>query len=127
MDCPKCHSPMEELSLNTIKGKVIVDRCTQCKGLWFDLGEAELLKKQWMSDYIDSGSRRVGREHNLIRDINCPKCGKKMQDVSDPKQPHIQYEACEAHGLYFDAGEFTDYKHETLMDYFRAFIAALRR
>ena len=126
MDCPKCHASMQEVSINTFKGPVVIDRCTQCKGLWFDLGEVELLKKQWMSDYVDSGDRKVGKEQNKIRDIKCPRCGKPMAEFTDPKQPHIQYEGCEEHGLYFDAGEFTDYKYETLMDYFRAFIAALR-
>ena len=35
---------MEEHTLTTLKGGVTVDRCTGCKGLWFDIGEAEALK-----------------------------------------------------------------------------------
>ena len=127
MDCPKCQAEMEELSLDTHKGKVVIDRCTQCKGLWFDSGEAETLKQKWMSDFIDSGDPGLGRKQNLIRDINCPRCGEAMKHVSDPKQPHIQYEVCPVHGTYFDAGEFTDYKYETLLDIFRGFIAAIRK
>jgi len=29
--------------------------------------------------------------------------------------------------MYFDAGEFTDYKYETLMDIFRDFVFAIRK
>ncbi|MBD3649095.1 MAG: zf-TFIIB domain-containing protein [Pseudomonadales bacterium] len=126
MECPKCHSAMEEKTLSTLKGGVTVDRCTNCHGIWFDSGEAEALKEKWMSDYVDSGNPEVGREHNAIQDIDCPRCGKPMEVVSDPSQPHIQYEACAEHGMYFDAGEFTDYKYDTLMDIFRDFVFKLR-
>ena len=127
MDCPKCHSEMEEHTLSTLSGGVTVDRCSQCRGMWFDIGEAELLKGKWMSDYIDDGDPLVGKANNDIRDIDCPRCGKQMAQLSDPVQKHIQYEACDEHGMYFDAGEFTDYKYETLMDIFRDFVFAVRK
>ena len=57
----------------------------------------------------------------------CPRCGEPMQKINDAKQSHIEYEACAEHGLFMDAGEFTDYKHETLLDYFRALIASVKR
>ena len=126
MECPKCHSSMEEHTLSTLSGGVKVDRCTTCQGLWFDLGEAEQLKNKWMSDYIDDGDREFGKQQNKIRDINCPRCGSVMSKLSDPVQPHIQYEACDEHGMYFDAGEFADYKNETLMDIFRDFVFMIR-
>jgi Zn-finger nucleic acid-binding protein len=118
---------MEEKTLSTLHGGVTVDRCTGCHGIWFDIGEAELLKDKWMSEYVDSGDRDVGKRHNEIRDINCPRCGKPMEQLSDPVQSHIQYEACDEHGMYFDAGEFTDYKYETLMDIFRDFVFLIRK
>jgi Zn-finger nucleic acid-binding protein len=117
---------MEEKTLSTLRGGVTVDRCTGCHGIWFDMGEAEALREKWMSEYVDSGDPEVGKQHNKIRDIDCPRCGKKMQELSDPVQKHIQYEACDEHGMYFDAGEFTDYKYETLMDIFRDFVFLVR-
>lgn len=126
MQCPKCKSPMEEKTLSTLQGGVTVDRCTGCQGLWFDIGEAEALREKWMSEYVDSGDPEVGRKHNEIREIGCPRCGKEMQALADPVQKHIQYEACDEHGMYFDAGEFTDYKYETLMDIFRDFVFMVR-
>ena len=123
MQCPKCHAEMEEVNY----GRLTIDRCTSCKGIWFDIGEAEALKGKWMSEFIDSGNPEVGKKHDKIEDINCPRCGKKMEKVSDKVQPHIWYEACEEHGMYFDAGEFTDYKYETLMDKFRALLKGDRK
>ena len=58
---------------------------------------------------------------------DCPRCGKRMEKLTDPVQKHIQYEGCAEHGMYFDAGEFTDYKYETLMDIFRDVVAMVRR
>ena len=49
-----------------------------------------------------------------------------MEKVSDPKQEHIRLETCLEHGVFMDAGEFKDYKNETLMDIFRDAVAAIR-
>lgn len=121
MECPKCSSAMEEVSYGR---NMTVDRCMECNGIWFDTGEAETLKGKWMSEVlIDVGDPAIGKAHNEMQDVKCPRCGKKMEKVSDPKQPHIWYETCEDHGMYFDAGEFTDYKFETFLDKIRDFFA----
>lgn len=114
---------MEEV---TYGRSLTVDRCTGCKGLWFDVGEAESLKGKWMSEFVDSGDPDVGKEYNKIDQVSCPRCGEIMDKVADPDQPHIWYEACAEHGMFFDAGEFTDYKYETLLDKFRSLVARKR-
>ena len=50
-----------------------------------------------------------------------------MKTLNDPKQKHFEYEACEEHGMFMDAGEFTDYKYEILLDIFRDAAASLKR
>lgn len=127
MECPKCNANMIERSVNVLHGTVEIDQCASCKGLWFDNGEAEKLKESWMADFLDSGDPRVGKTYNRIRDIQCPRCGAAMHKLNDPRQPHLEYEACPDHGMFMDAGEFTDYKHETLMDIFKGVVATLRR
>jgi len=118
---------MQELKIETLHGKVVIDQCNSCKGLWFDNGEAEQLKGDWMADFADSGDREVGKTYNTVRDIDCPRCDKTMVKLNDPKQTHLEYEACEEHGVFMDAGEFTDFKHETLMDVFRDVVAKITR
>ena len=123
MECPKCQAAMEEV---TYGRNMTIDRCTNCKGIWFDVGEAEELKGKWMSEFLDSGDSQIGMEYNRIEEIKCPHCSKQMEKVSDPKQSHIWYETCVEHGIFMDAGEFTDYKYETLVDKFRDLITGNR-
>ncbi len=118
LKCPKCGHGMEEVTY----GDVTIDRCTNCMGLWFDTGEADQLKSKWMGDALDLGNRAEGKKWDDVAEIACPHCGKDMEKTSDPKQKHIWYETCSEHGMFMDAGEFTDYKHETLVDRFRSLI-----
>ena len=121
--CPKCGHGMDEISYGC---DLVIDRCSNCRGMWFDHGEAELLKNKWMGDALDTGSTEEGKKWDAVDDISCPRCGKDMDKASDPDQPHIWYEVCKEHGMYMDAGEFTDYKHETLSDWFRSLIRGER-
>ncbi len=122
MQCPKCNSGMDEVTY----GNLTVDRCTGCQGIWFDTGEAEALKERWMGEALDTGDPEVGKRWNEVDDIDCPICGTRMEKTSDPKQPHIWYEVCPEHGMFLDAGEFTDYKYETLLDKFRDLVTGKR-
>lgn len=123
IECPKCGHGMDEI---TYGGDLVIDRCTNCQGLWFDEGEAELLKSKWMGDALDIGKADHGRKWDTVDDISCPRCGRDMDKVSDPDQPHIWYEVCQDHGMFMDAGEFTDFKNETLTDWFRSLIRGAR-
>jgi hypothetical protein len=40
MKCPKCGGNLKEEELGPVK----VDVCSDCKGIWFDAGELEMLK-----------------------------------------------------------------------------------
>ncbi|MDH3641318.1 MAG: zf-TFIIB domain-containing protein [Gammaproteobacteria bacterium] len=45
----------------------------------------------------------------------------------DRDQPHLWYEACTVcYGVFFDAGEFRDYKEKTALDFFRDLFAQER-
>ena len=39
MKCPKCGSDLEEINYQN----VMIDRCNECKGIWFDYGELDIL------------------------------------------------------------------------------------
>lgn len=118
LQCPKCLHGMEEVT----HGNVAIDRCTNCKGLWFDTDEAHQLRNIEGSEALDSGDPGEGWKWDSRADINCPHCGKQMEKSSDPKQKHIWYEVCPDHGVFMDAGEFTDLKDESILDWFRSLI-----
>ncbi len=117
MDCPKCESIMEPVTFNSIT----VDRCTNCLGIWFPEAEHKELKGMKGSEAIDIGSPKLGKVYDLIRTIPCPVCKDTMESITDTFQPHIRYEACvRGHGVFFDAGEYKDFKQETLGDFFKS-------
>ncbi len=117
MKCPKCSAEMEAARYAGHE----VDRCESCQGLWLQAeGFATLSQDDWLSDFIDQGSPGLGRETNLIRDIDCPECGTHMKTVADENQPHIEYEKCPKDcGVFFDAGEFKDFAHKSFWDKFK--------
>ncbi len=104
-----------------------VDRCTGCKGIWFDSGERERLKSIKGAESIDTGDEAIGKENNTKANIQCPRCTTPLIRMVDIEQPHIWYESCSVCcGAYFDAGEFRDYKKYTLADIVRGFFARAR-
>lgn len=122
LQCPKCRHGMEAITHDGIT----VDRCTRCQGLWFDGDEAQRLKHSPGAEILDRGNAKVGRQYDDKGDIGCPHCGKPMDKASDWKQTHVWYEVCRDHGIFMDAGEFTDFKHETPLDILRDFIKGKR-
>ncbi len=116
MDCPKCSSSMEPVQYATHQ----VQRCTKCGGIWFDEFDKEALKKLKGSEAIDTGDPKVGQNYNQMEWVNCPVDHVPMLRLVDPSQPHIWFESCHVcHGAFFDAGEFKDYKQETIRDFFK--------
>ncbi len=99
---------------------VEVDRCLDCHGLFFDELEKEQLQKLKGAETIDTGDAKTGREFNKVDCINCPRCGSRMIRMVDLKQSHIWFEHCTVcGGSFFDAGEFRDLAHHTILDFFR--------
>ena len=88
-------------------GEVTVDRCVSCQGIWFDKGEAEALSDRWIAEFVDTGDPCVGEKMDMIDTINCPRCDVEMNRNLDLDGTQVQYEECDEHGKFFDAGEFT--------------------
>jgi Zn-finger nucleic acid-binding protein len=96
--------------------EVEVDRCTGCQGIWFDFQEQkhEVIKRR-DDRHRDQAAGKKWRKH-----IRCPKCGTLLTHLVDVEQAHIAYEACpHDYGVFFDAGEFTDYSQKTLLESLR--------
>ncbi len=124
MNCPKCESDMEEVTFQS----VTVERCLGCGGIWFDAYEANKLRQLKGADSLDSGDPDVGKQYNKVEDIQCPKCNVDLIRMVDASQGHIHYESCPmCFGVYFDAGEFKDYKEESFWDFFRDLFSRERK
>lgn len=115
MICPKCAATMQPIQ----HGGVEVDRCSGCQGLWFDAFEHEELRELAGSDAIDAGPAPTGTQATAT--VSCPRCDVAMIRMVVAGQPHIAYESCGVcHGVYFDAGEFRDFREETFGERLRA-------
>jgi Zn-finger nucleic acid-binding protein len=124
MKCPKCNEGMDKITHGTIE----VDRCSGCKGIWFDMLERERLAELEGSEQVDTGDPEIGEKFDTVERIDCPVCRTRMIRMVDPVQPHIWYEACKVcSGVFLDAGEFTDLKDRTLLDRLRDLFAPERR
>ncbi len=123
LKCPKCDCAMEKVEHESI----VVDRCEGCGGLWFDNLEHERLKLLEGSESIDTGDPAVGKRYNKVDRIDCPVCHTRMVRMVDAKQRHIWYESCSVcSGVFFDAGEFADYRKEDFLDPLRDLITGRR-
>lgn len=125
MKCPKCKAPMDTLTFEGVE----IERCSGCKGLWFDKSEAETLKTIQNAEMLDLGVASIGKEFNSQEPIFCPVCNSvELHRKKDPDQEHIEVDTCpNCDGVFFDAGEFTDFKQHDLLDVFRSFAAKLKR
>ncbi len=125
MQCPKCDGTM---AVKNYGRSISINRCGDCQGLFVKPNVLLEMKQEWMSEVLDMGDRAVGRKYDAVDEIDCPECGTRMNKVSDPKQVHIWYEACpQCDGMFFDAGEFTDLKHDTVLDRLRDLMKGRRK
>jgi uncharacterized protein len=124
MNCPKCKAAME---LVTVEG-VTVDRCTSCKGIWFDAGEQRQLKDKKAAGAVDTGDAAVGKKMDKIHDIRCPRCDVEMIRMVEVDQQSIDYEACtKCFGIFLDAGEFKHLKEAGMSEYLKGLFAGATR
>jgi Zn-finger nucleic acid-binding protein len=110
LNCPKCSAVMERVSFHDIQ----VDRCTACKGLWFDA-----LEKDHLDDLDDAASIDIGTPSAAVAapaHMNCPVCHTRMIEMVDHQNPQVHFESCKVcYGLFFDAGKYRQHKeHQTL-------------
>lgn len=116
MHCPKCQAKMERVVIDQHE----IDRCTGCRGLWFDLEEHEEAKA--LAEQVDIGDATLGSLQNAIDRICCPVCpgSQPMIRMVDARQPHIRFESCTVcYGRFYDAGEYKDFAEFTVGEWFR--------
>jgi Zn-finger nucleic acid-binding protein len=119
VNCPKCQGKMERVA--SASGEV--ERCADCKGLWFDRLEDQ--RQAANAKVLDTGDAARGERFNKVDRISCPVCpNTPLTRMVDNDQPHIWFEACPScNGRFFDAGEFRDLSEKTLGDVIKRFTA----
>lgn len=107
MDCPICNQPFIVVERN----KIEFDYCPHKHGIWFDMGELELLPQVLGKNF------HIPEElyNNPAIKVNeaprkCPRCGTEMEKVLIGEEAkgkaQILIDRCSnKHGFWFDQGE----------------------
>ena len=120
--CPKCGALMAQVQVHDL----VVDRCTECQGLWFDWGENLRLRDDPAAAELDTGNPNVGVMLNAVEGVLCPVCHVRMDVLGVPEHTHVRFDCCpKCFGVFFDAGEFLEYQHTTLLDWLRGLLYRL--
>ena len=90
-----------------------LDMCTECKGVWFDSGEMELMLKTHQAEGIEEFLEEMRNSPDAKtseKKRKCPICLKKMEKImAGVAEPAILLDKCrKEHGLWFDSGELQD-------------------
>jgi Zn-finger nucleic acid-binding protein len=90
-----------------LKG-VEIDYCLNCKGIWLDSGELELLlgnieeTKEFLNSFIVD---TITSE----RKLKCPICSHKMEKILVGNEEKVRIDKCKnGDGIWFDAGELEE-------------------
>jgi Zn-finger nucleic acid-binding protein len=111
MDCPACQAALVVVERERIE----LDWCVDCRGLWFDEGELELLgEKAGRSLETEDLGRRPG-DTVATGTRRCPRCRRKMEQLSldigkgggkgGGEGGDVQIDRCPDHGFWLDRGE----------------------
>jgi Zn-finger nucleic acid-binding protein len=105
MFCPKDHSSMIVVEWQ----QIALDYCPECRGVWFDSGELELILERVCLDgaglcLADLYHRPEAKTMEKSR--KCPICRDKMHKSRLGAAPQIMIDACHrGDGLWFDGSE----------------------
>jgi Zn-finger nucleic acid-binding protein len=99
MNCPACKNSMVILELNQVE----IDYCTNCKGIWLDRGELDLI-------FSTADKKEIAKSFSAKTEFDevkrrCPICKKKMDKVEFENTGIILDRCTNNHGLWFDRGE----------------------
>ncbi|KTB48942.1 Transcription factor zinc-finger [Dehalogenimonas alkenigignens] len=105
MNCPKDHSPMIVVEHD----RIALDYCPECRGVWFDRGELELLMELACGGEADACTADLlTRPEATTAEARrrCPICNHNMRKEHIGQQPAVLIDSCgRGDGLWFDGGE----------------------
>lgn len=123
MKCPRCLRP--DLVRETV-GDFAVDKCPQCQGLWFGVGELD----QVLAQTHDHTRRRVSKpveSVNVDSPLECPSCGAgaRLIRIRAPGNTKVVFDGCQVcHGRWLDGGELAQLGDPGVLDRLRTVIKA---
>jgi len=107
--CPDCLVYLESIDIGQTD-RFIVEKCSRCYGLFFDVHELETLLTQSAGTFwIDHQKLYSLTQHPLHKDSviyrKCPECSKLMHRKNYMNRSGVIMDVCVEHGIWLDAGE----------------------
>lgn len=105
MICPVCNSGMIDVEYERIE----LDYCTECRGVWFDADELELLFEKLgagehgmpLDDVLSLPEAKTSEKGR-----KCPICSTRMRKAGIGEKNGVMIDACiNGDGLWLDGGE----------------------
>ncbi|GAB4269714.1 MAG: hypothetical protein Kow0065_19770 [Methylomicrobium sp.] len=101
------------IELSDNQGDFMIERCEQCFGMFFDLGEVERLLTNSVSNAVDINrqlleninAERYRQSNRKVKYIKCPVCQQFMRRINYGHRSGVVVDRCNAHGFWLDSGE----------------------
>lgn len=111
--CPHCEKPLQTIQIK-LEETIFIERCDDCFGLFFDLGEMETLLNQSVShvdeinlEHIENINTDRYRNNQVVKYIKCPVCQAFMRRTNFAQKSGVIVDSCRQHGFWLDSGEIT--------------------
>lgn len=112
--CPRCGIHLNRIELH-IEGRLEIDRCERCLGIFFDPGELEALTESSVSKAYEIDHVRL---HRIIEEecidsphkatyVKCPDCGQLMNRKNYGSRSGVVVDQCRNHGIWLDGTELS--------------------
>lgn len=109
--CPHCDKALQTIKLD-LKKPLYIERCKDCFGLFFDLGEIDTLLESSVSNIFDINIeliKNINKERYQKKKkfsyIKCPVCQVLMNRVNYAHKSGVVIDQCKKHGIWADNGE----------------------
>jgi Zn-finger nucleic acid-binding protein len=111
--CPHCDKPLQTINLN-FSATYLIERCTDCFGLFFEPGEIETLFESAVTPVVDINLQLLDninkdryQAKNEVKYIKCPVCRMFMSRRVFGHRSGVIIDRCKNHGVWLDSGEIT--------------------
>lgn len=114
MKCPRCNVILVKEAVKDVNLVVDVDKCPNCKGMWFEVGELSKLDKIVEPKIIEF--RKIPKEKYQLKALFCPSCADHplMQKADHPRDSKVIIDYCEqCKGIWLDKGELEAIQQES--------------
>ena len=103
MDCVKCAGTLK----SKVLGKVIIDSCATCRGIWFDKQELRQLLASAIQQADELFGEGTGDAPNLDQQQgSCPRCSITLSRHESLAVDGLTYDQCmQCRGAWLDGGE----------------------